>query len=377
MPELSIWDRLMGMLPGDPNYDPYVTPKGTTLTSQPAAPDPQILYKTASPLVNITDQDINRGMDLGMSFSGGGLGTRPPSLLGTYHATGAPTEFSQFKLPPPSHDLGIHTTIDPNVADAYAYPKSDKGVDFMSGTQFGAPDAAGVRIKPVLTDVRNAMKYPIDAGKWNYAENVIPGLENAMYRGFKAPRGILEDMHNISGTDKIWQEQFAPMLQDRGIDSLFYPHSSPYSDKKFNTFMVLDPKQVIPRFSEEGQALIADRGVKEPMIADRDKWRVPQGVLYNPNAVDTLKGTLDEGASPFIQDKYTKHQEFMDSIGTKTALEKQFQKQLDAAPDWTTKLAAYKQAYDNNLFSKESFEFIQNNILKKIADKEPVMWFKK
>jgi hypothetical protein len=49
---------------------------------------PQVVYPTANPLTAITDKDINRGIDIGLGFSGGGLGIK------AYH--GSPHSFERF-----------------------------------------------------------------------------------------------------------------------------------------------------------------------------------------------------------------------------------------------------------------------------------------
>jgi hypothetical protein len=49
---------------------------------------PQVVYPTKNPLTAITDKDINRGIDIGLGFSGGGLGIK------AYH--GSPHSFERF-----------------------------------------------------------------------------------------------------------------------------------------------------------------------------------------------------------------------------------------------------------------------------------------
>lgn len=227
---------------------------------------------------------------------------KPPPVVGTLHGTGSPSEYREFKLPPPEHDLGIHTTVNPNVGGGYAYSKaSDDTIDFMSGMAFNDPTAARARIKPVLTDVQAALKFPDDAIKWNDPERVIETLERHMRHGFTAPRGLLSDMYNISGTQKGWQNDFVPMLKSRGYDALWYPHFDPAVNKStYNTFMAFDPKQVVHRYTPEGQALIKERGVKDPITKVSDfnpemgefgtvpSWRLPPGILKNPEQIESF-----------------------------------------------------------------------------------------
>jgi len=254
---------------------------------------------------------------------------RPKPLIGGYHGTGSPTDFASFELPPPTHDLGIHTTVDPNVAAQYARNKPSFNAS-LSHLQPPDPSLrAHARTMPVLIDTQNSLKIPFDAGKWNKAENVIHPLEEVVAKGgrYKLPRGMLEDMRNISGSNKTWQSQFAPMLKDKGYDSVFYPHNVDYITPqvpKSNTFMTFDASQTVPRFSPEGHKLATERGVHEPMLKDYayaeglSNWRLPRGLLKkvdDPEPFGPVKETVEarkkaslEGMSDLnkLTDKYVK-----------------------------------------------------------------------
>jgi hypothetical protein len=259
------------------------------------------------------------------SVLGAGLIRKQPPLISVLHGTGSPAEFGRPTLPPATHDLGIHATISPNIAEEYAYPKygnDPSKTDMMSGMKFNAPNAADVRIKPFLGDFQSALRYPEDAVKWNNPDNVINALESNMRRGFTTPRGLLEDMYNISSSPKTWQDQFVPMLKDKGYDSLIYPHAG---SKGYNTFMGFGPEQFIPRFSPEGISLATERGIASPKYKWNEdvggyiapSWKFPKGVLSDPTAVESLvkdprKNTFqwwDENAPSSkikeISDKYT------------------------------------------------------------------------
>ena len=238
-----------------------------------------------------------------------GFGTRRrklPPMVEVLHGTGSPAEYVRPSLPPPEHDLGIHTTINPNITTGYAF-KHDTGgigddtVDFMSGKKFGDPDAAGPRVKPFLMDAKSALKYPADAIKWNDPNRVVGALAKEMRSGFIAPRGLLSDLHNISSSDKMWQDQFIPMLKDKGYDSLVYPHyDMGGGTTKYNTMMAFDPEQLTPRYSPEAERLIKERGIKGAIKDVRDfdedegvfrevpRWVMPQGVLKKPTEIESL-----------------------------------------------------------------------------------------
>jgi hypothetical protein len=226
--------------------------------------------------------------------------TKPPPLVGVLHGTGAPVDFPVPTAPPKTHDLGVHVTVDPTATDWYTKVKGKPGEkDFYTGRDFGDPTNAGPRTVPLLGDFRSALKYPADAVKWNNPDTVITALENHMRSGFVTPRGLLSDMYNISSSPKTWQDQFIPMLKDRGYDSLLYPHGSE-GGPKFNTFMSFDPeKQLMNRLSPEGQAAIAERGVVNPLARDREfdfnndkfitsMWKLPKGVLAKPSEIESL-----------------------------------------------------------------------------------------
>ena len=283
---------------------------------------------------------------------GAGVKKLPP-LVGLLHATGAPYEYSHIRAPAATHDLGIHATIDPGATEGYLYAKhggNPNKIDMMTGKPFSGGDA-DPRVKPFLGDFRSAIKYPVDAVKWNEAGNVINGLEDAMRSGFVTPRGLLSDMYNISGSSKMWQDQFIPMMQARGIDSLLYPHGTEMAGgPKFNTFMGFDPAQFTPRYTEEGQKLIAERGVKNPLpswigadpnrtsfgVTDPEKYRYPRSIMHPMKEVETL-----------VQDPNPKKNTFKwwedDSAPLLKQLNKDFMEQSAAS---THKSNAHKAMYD-------------------------------
>ena len=323
MAQLSIWDRLRGMLPDysgvaeampenigkDKIMDPLVN-MGMSLATLPqralgasAEAVTSGIYNPA-PALETAMLPMGTGAIAGVPvkgaeavFGAGILRPKGPRLLETAHATVSPAEYGRPSLPPKTHDLGTHSTIDPlGVADQYAYKQVPEGtVDFMSGLKFGDPGTAASRLKPFYADVKSALTYPTDAIKWNDPGNVTGYLQTAMENGFKAPRGLLEDMHNISGSSQMWQDQFIPMLQNKGYDSLWYPHMSDRGNKKYNTIMTFEPEQLVPKFSPEGVSLAAERGVKPFMRpGDATDWRMPEGILKRPKEYETLRPRAEE-----------------------------------------------------------------------------------
>jgi len=96
---------------------------------------------------------------------------------------------------------------------------------------------------------------------------------------------MLSDFENIAKQPGGWENNFIPAMQEKGFDSMLYTHDSHRPGNKPNAFMVFDPKQVMPRFSPEGQELIKERGIKEPLKklygepGEPEKWVMPRGIL--------------------------------------------------------------------------------------------------
>jgi hypothetical protein len=309
---------------------------------------------------------------------GSGILRRKPLIAG-YHGTGSPTEFAQFKLPPATHDLGIHGTIDPSVSNMYTYDKHSFEHSLSHLNPEGG-DIAHVRTMPIVMDVQNALKYPIDAGKWNIPENVINPLAEKVAKGYKTPRGLLSDMENIAGSKQMWQEQFVPMLKERGYDSIYYPHGTEYGDRnKYNTFMGFDAEQFMPRMSPGGQKLIGERGVHEPMKVDPSytsetpKWRIPSGILKridDPEPPEAAKGILKKQRNVYKEklEQLKKEQEAKFALGGKKAAEIELTKDWDANKLTNAELFqkhqelyGYKTPRENISLSINPYQFLHMN----------------
>jgi len=68
---------------------------GEILTTRPTY-DESTIYKTASPLVNITEGDIGRATEAAMGVSGGGMKVETPRGIRAYHSS--PHDFDRFDL---------------------------------------------------------------------------------------------------------------------------------------------------------------------------------------------------------------------------------------------------------------------------------------
>lgn len=248
---------------------------------------------------------MNRGQDLAGLAMGGGipsvasktpgvtLTSGLPPVLGAYHGTSTPAIYSQFKSSRSGMDLGTHVGIDPGIASQHA-----------SRTREMPRDVVRPRIMPVVADVNAAFRFPGDPRNWASPDAVLSILENVAAKGGRIPKSMLSDFVNIEKQAGGWGKNFIPAMQEKGFDAIFYPHFSPRDPsapmRKYNSLMAFEGKQVTPRYSPEGQELIAQRGIVEPMKTApwyghpdpgsytaavranpdiKESWRMPQGIL--------------------------------------------------------------------------------------------------
>jgi len=232
--------------------------------------------------------------------------TKELPLTGGYHGTIAKNNFKKFKQS--DVDLGTHFADDPDVAVQYALGST---MGFEGLTE-------GARTIPVVADIKKSLKYPTDPTNWAEPEWVMEGLKRHINDyGFKAPKGLLDDMVAAEKSSGGWQKNFIPMLKDKKYDSIIYPHSTyPRSEPDFNSWLAFDPRQVTPRLSEEGQQLIKQRGIYEPSkklnyLDDVEYWNeLPESEKVwfkppskpKPSSAPSLQGTTLSGQSlPYIE----------------------------------------------------------------------------
>jgi hypothetical protein len=110
---------MMGDLADQSSYDPFaaeqfVNPEvkqafdNLTTWKRPEDNSP-VLYKTASPLANFTQQDIDSGMNVALATSGGGLSTKP--TLFNYSRLNEVPNVSQFDLPRYDPPRGVSARV--------------------------------------------------------------------------------------------------------------------------------------------------------------------------------------------------------------------------------------------------------------------------
>jgi hypothetical protein len=194
---------------------------------------------------------------------------RPPPAVGGYHGTQVPEIFEKFKLD--GFDLGTHFSIDPGVAHQY--------IGNMPGNPY--------RIMPVVADIKQTLKMPNDPGNWSNSGTIMEQFERHVNKSKHYPRGLLDFMESAATRPGGWDKNFVSGLEKRGYDSIFYPNENILNSH--DSFMVFNPKNIVPKFSPEGQEIIARRGLHEPMkgrpgyfehsAEGYGKWRVPRGLL--------------------------------------------------------------------------------------------------
>lgn len=303
----SIWELLQETWPAkaaESAYDAALLPgqmASGMLATQPTVPGTwsdedearqQATQKTA----------MSRANDLaGLAMTGGipsgspgvsltsGVNLYPPKAVGGYHATAVPEIFDKFKKS--DRDVGTHFTTNPYIATEYSMGDFSP-FGFMGGwgNKFKKEDAVP-RTYPVVADIKKALKLPIDpGGNWADSEAFLDAMKYSMENGLRFPKGILRDLEVAGNSPGGWHKNLLPMLQDRGYDAVKYPHleiPNVWPDR-YNSYMVLDPSQIAPRFHPEGQEIIKRRGglirpyekkmfMDEYSYTDEDLW--PRGML--------------------------------------------------------------------------------------------------
>jgi hypothetical protein len=228
-----------------------------------------------------------------------GAAGKLPRLRGGYHATSSPENFSTFIKS--ERDMGTHISTDPNVARGYAmgdYSPNKFKRDWEVSK--GDINASGPRTIPVVADIRNPLKYPGDPVNWQKPSNVLRTLESNATLGTANEASqygkLMTDLEKVSGKPGDWEGNFYNYLKDRKHDAVQYPHiTGSVKPTGFNSFMALDPEQVVPKFSPEGQALIKERGVIKPSVTlnwnpmDQAFWDMKHGLLKSQDIIGNPK----------------------------------------------------------------------------------------
>jgi len=259
---------------------------------------------------------------------------RPPPALEVYHGTGVPKMYEAAEgFKPSIRDVGVSTTIDPDIASFHANRLRSEI----------RPEAMKPRIIPSVADVKSSLKFPaVDPADWTRADAVIGSLEEAARKGKSLPKGMLSDFESIEKQTGGFKKNLIPALKEKGFDSVYFPHLSPAGERlKYNSFLTFDPKQVVPKFSEEGRELVKERGIHPAMkkraydADDRldaegklvkgrrgETWQLPKGIL-KPYSDEMVSGK--ELLPRFIQRWDEKHaKEIERSHAHKIAVAKKF-----------------------------------------------------
>jgi len=230
-----------------------------------------------------------------------------PKLKGAYHGTSSPRNFTEFVRS--NRDMGTHVSTDPNVARGYAmgdYTPNKFAKDWKEFRAAPVPGPigtgsplAGPRVMPVVADIRKPMKYPGDPVNWQKADNVLETLEGQIMGGAaRSPHYIdtFMDLKHVAGKPGKWEGNFEDYLRGKKYDAVQYPHvTRAYGvPDKMNSYMALDPEQILPRFSPEGQALIKQRGLTLPSVPlrwsgmDQAYWDLHNQGIMGKKADNTI-----------------------------------------------------------------------------------------
>ena len=289
--------------PGTPGDKREVYRQGARLNTAAGLLAPPIGVAQGILDLDYENQKLKSGEEkLGPGYALSAMGAIPavgklPRLRGGYHATSSPEEFVKFRKS--ERDMGTHLSTDPNVSRGYAmgdFSPNKFLSDWAAVLNNPGGTVAGPRTMPVVADIRNPLKYPGDAINWQSADNVVGVLESAMDETGRYSR-LHKDLTNIAGKSGKFESNFEDYLRGKGHDAVQYPHvTKSYGlPDKFNSFMALDPEQVLPKFSPEGIALAKERGVIRPGISlqwnpmDQAYWDLKHQGIMGKKAEEIIK----------------------------------------------------------------------------------------
>lgn len=257
------------------------------------------------------------------------LGGKLPKLRGAFHGTSSVVPYERLKLS--DRDMGIHITTDPNVARGYAM--GDYTPNFFYNNMRGRTiDMPGIRTMPVVADVRNPLRYPGDPVNWQTPKNVLETLSsnlgaNTASQGMPY-RKLLDELTRVEGKPGKFEHNFEDWLRGHNFDAVQYPHTSPIKSG-FNSFMMLDPDKVIPRFTPEAQALIKERGMTLPShplrwnTMDQTYWDLKtQGIIGNK--ADNIAAAMQKGIK-YDQDTI-KPTSLLEDLGSESKVKQYWEK---------------------------------------------------
>jgi len=181
--------------------------------------------------------------------------------------------------------MGTHFTTSPNTAAQSSVWEPTSG----NLTPFARPSTS-----PVVADIKNPMTFPTSPTDWRDPNSVLGPVQMGADMGMELPfpKGILSEMERLALVPGRFEKDLIPTLKEGGYDAIKYPGSVgdfrlPMGEP--NSYMAFDPKQVMPRFSPEGQEAIKSRGVTEP----------PKGLLWDDSTrvwntlPDKMKATIE------------------------------------------------------------------------------------
>lgn len=204
-------------------------------------------------------------------------------------------------------DTGLHLTDNPTLDTYYGFLPDE--TPYVPGTSM-----AGPRAYPMLVDPGKTLQFNADAIDWTNPDKIIQQMRNAFDQ-----RGVEMNLYDYSDIidDLSRGKTFGESVQNKGYQSVEYPHFSPTSPYNpdhsiYTGLMLFDPTRAVPEWTEAGQRLAKDRGVIP--LAGRDP-----GV--NLETAKMLHGIEEVGDEEFIKrvmnpdyKKMAERAEFLESM---------------------------------------------------------------
>lgn len=192
--------------------------------------EPKTLYKTARPYVNITDQDIDNAIQIGLGVSGGGLSTKG---IRAYH--GSPHDFNKFDLSKigtgegaQAYGHGLYFAEAEKVAQQYRDQLKWKGANFDDhqviaqnaidrlGDRAAAADSLESAMKSTTAFYRGKMPAPQEAANEMTAKAVALLRSKEPVTGVSSNPGRMYEV-NISADPTQFLNWDKPLIEQGAV----------------------------------------------------------------------------------------------------------------------------------------------------------------
>lgn len=313
---------VMGSLAQTDEYDPFAAEKfvnpmvqsgiGALLAPRVRDENSPVEYTTASPLVNITTQDIADATDKAMAFSGGGLGIK------AYH--GSPHSFDRFDLSKigtgegaQAYGHGLYFAEGENVAKSY---RDQLAKPTIEGKAFNETDPVHVAASYIadhktpekaLAAIERDLQWDKANPQFKLPQATFDALHDAqsVLRSGKplpalgAPKGhmyevnINADPAHFIDYDKPLSEQHPIVQQALGNvnpqENIAGPIRRAFGNEMHGGDLIGAPKAT----PDEIARTLAERGIPGIKYLDQGSRGAGEGssnyVVFNPNIIDIMR----------------------------------------------------------------------------------------